>query len=137
MPPAPPTIDSTLGAVFVGFALSCGVYGVLTSQIFSYFRNYPGDKLHFKLLVSIPAYMHFNGTENKLSGCGNTVSILATMPTHFTCPRATQIIGDRRPMLHWTSRVLLLHLQLLQPDRPAASDYDLVRYLYPSLSRRV
>lgn len=51
MPPAPPTIHSTLGAVFVGFALACGVYGVLTSQIFSYFRNYPGDKLHFKLLV--------------------------------------------------------------------------------------
>jgi len=59
MPPASPTIHSTLGAIFVGFALACGVYGVLTSQIFSYFRNYPSDKLHFKLLVRIPAYMRF------------------------------------------------------------------------------
>jgi hypothetical protein len=59
------------------------------------------------------------------------------MRTRFKCPRATQIIGDRRPMLHWTSPVLLLHLQLFQPDRPAASGYDLVRDLYPSLPRRV
>jgi len=45
------TIDSTLGAVFVGFALSCCVYGVLCAQVFSYFRNYPGDKTLFKWLV--------------------------------------------------------------------------------------
>jgi len=50
---APPlTIDSTLGAVLIGFALSCGVYGILLTQVFSYFRNYPGDKSYFKYLVS-------------------------------------------------------------------------------------
>lgn len=39
-------------------------------------------------------------------------------------------------MLYRTYRVLLLHLQLFQPDRSAAGDYDLVRDLYPSLLRR-
>ncbi|KAF9561799.1 hypothetical protein CPC08DRAFT_761879 [Agrocybe pediades] len=49
---APPlTIHSTLGAVFIGFALACGVYGILLSQVFSYFRNYPGDRSYFKYLV--------------------------------------------------------------------------------------
>ncbi|KAF8968902.1 hypothetical protein BDZ97DRAFT_297712 [Flammula alnicola] len=46
-------IDRTLGAVFIGFAIACSVYGVLLAQIFSYFRNYPGDKLIFKFLVVI------------------------------------------------------------------------------------
>jgi hypothetical protein len=45
------SIDSSLGAVFIGFALACCVYGILVSQIFSYFRNYPGDKTLFKLTV--------------------------------------------------------------------------------------
>jgi len=45
-------IDSTLGALFIGFAVSCGIYGILVSQIFSYFRNYPGDRPLFKYLVS-------------------------------------------------------------------------------------
>ncbi|EDR02355.1 uncharacterized protein LACBIDRAFT_332417 [Laccaria bicolor S238N-H82] len=43
------SIDSTLGAVFIGFALACCVYGILVSQTFSYFRNYPGDRTLFKL----------------------------------------------------------------------------------------
>ncbi|KAF8158031.1 hypothetical protein B0H34DRAFT_707237 [Crassisporium funariophilum] len=48
---APLSVHGTLGAVFLGFAFACGVYGILLSQMFSYFRNYPGDKTLFKLLV--------------------------------------------------------------------------------------
>ncbi len=44
-------IDNTLGAVFIGFAIACTVYGMLISQAISYFRNYPGDKPIFKILV--------------------------------------------------------------------------------------
>ncbi|KAF9472515.1 hypothetical protein BDN70DRAFT_925653 [Pholiota conissans] len=44
-------IDNTLGAVFIGFAVACAVYGILVSQVFHYFRNYPGDKSSFKYLV--------------------------------------------------------------------------------------
>ncbi|CAA7265487.1 unnamed protein product [Cyclocybe aegerita] len=46
-------IDATLGACFIGFALACGVYGILLSQIFSYFRNYPGDRSFFKYIVIV------------------------------------------------------------------------------------
>jgi hypothetical protein len=52
------SIDSSLGAVFVGFALACCVYGILVSQIFSYFRNYPGDKTLFKLTVRIRDHLN-------------------------------------------------------------------------------
>jgi len=44
-------VHSTLGAVFIGFAAACVIFGILTAQMFSYYRNYPGDKLLFKLLV--------------------------------------------------------------------------------------
>lgn len=50
-PAAMSLVDQTLGAVLVGFALSCCVYGVLCTQMFTYFRNYPGDKRHFKITV--------------------------------------------------------------------------------------
>ena len=49
------SIDTSLGAVFIGFALACCVYGILVSQIFSYFRNYPGDRTVFKWTVRIRA----------------------------------------------------------------------------------
>jgi hypothetical protein len=52
MAPGAPNIDSTLGALSIGFALSCMVYGILASQTFSYFRNYSGDRLYLKVLVS-------------------------------------------------------------------------------------
>jgi len=45
------TIDSTLGACFIGYAVACVLYGIVASQTFSYFRNYPGDKPLFKALV--------------------------------------------------------------------------------------
>ncbi|RDB14778.1 hypothetical protein Hypma_016442 [Hypsizygus marmoreus] len=47
----PVSIDSTLGAVFVGFAVACCVYGILVTQVFSYFWRYPQDRPHFKVLV--------------------------------------------------------------------------------------
>ncbi|KJA16957.1 hypothetical protein HYPSUDRAFT_46878 [Hypholoma sublateritium FD-334 SS-4] len=46
-------IDNTLGAVFIGFAIACTVFGMLISQAISYFRNYPGDKSIFKILVVV------------------------------------------------------------------------------------
>ncbi|THU90324.1 hypothetical protein K435DRAFT_841531 [Dendrothele bispora CBS 962.96] len=45
------TLDNTLGAVLVGFAVACCVYGILITQVFTYFSNYPGDRPIYKLLV--------------------------------------------------------------------------------------
>ncbi|KAF9046171.1 hypothetical protein BJ165DRAFT_1602461 [Panaeolus papilionaceus] len=46
-------IHTSLGAVFIGFAIACGVFGILLSQMFNYFRNYPGDRTLFKCLVAL------------------------------------------------------------------------------------
>jgi len=42
-------VHSTLGSIFIGFAVSCVVYGVVLTQVFSYFRAYPGDHPRLKL----------------------------------------------------------------------------------------
>ncbi|KAF8994484.1 hypothetical protein BDQ17DRAFT_1366867 [Cyathus striatus] len=46
-----PTLDSTLGAVFIGFGFACVVYGTLLTQVFYYFWRYPVDRWMFKCLV--------------------------------------------------------------------------------------
>ena len=48
-----PTFHETLGAASIGFSLSCGVFGILTTQMFIYFRRYPRDKIGYKILVSL------------------------------------------------------------------------------------
>ncbi|KAK7040658.1 hypothetical protein VNI00_009564 [Paramarasmius palmivorus] len=46
-------VDSTLGAAFIGFAVSCFVFGVLTTQCLTYFRLFPRDRVIYKALVSV------------------------------------------------------------------------------------
>lgn len=53
------TIDNTLGAILVGFAISCVVYGVLTTQIYTYFSRYPSDKAVYKFLVLLVLHVLF------------------------------------------------------------------------------
>lgn len=47
------TADSTLGAASIGFSVSCVVFGVLTTQVYTYFRRYPSDRVAYKLLVVV------------------------------------------------------------------------------------
>ncbi|KAJ7058372.1 hypothetical protein C8F01DRAFT_1255522 [Mycena amicta] len=44
-------LDDTLGAAFIGFAVSCVVLGVSTNQVVTYFSRYPQDRIPYKLLV--------------------------------------------------------------------------------------
>lgn len=46
-------IYKTLGAVFIGCAVACCLYGILLSQIFGYFLRYTQDKPLYKYLVSV------------------------------------------------------------------------------------
>ncbi|KAJ7636202.1 hypothetical protein FB45DRAFT_444053 [Roridomyces roridus] len=48
-----PTIANTLGAAFIGFAFSCVVFGMNTTQVLSYLQRYPEDRLVYKLLVCL------------------------------------------------------------------------------------
>ncbi|KZT25416.1 hypothetical protein NEOLEDRAFT_1133797 [Neolentinus lepideus HHB14362 ss-1] len=45
-------LNTTLGADFCGFAVSTIVLGILTSQVFTYFKRYPADKPGYKLLIA-------------------------------------------------------------------------------------
>jgi hypothetical protein len=45
------TINNTLGAILVGFAVSCVAYGILLTQIYVYFSRYPSDRPMYKYLV--------------------------------------------------------------------------------------
>ncbi|PBK97182.1 hypothetical protein ARMGADRAFT_626441 [Armillaria gallica] len=44
-------INNTLGAVLIGFAVACCVYGILVTQVFRYFSRYPFDRPVYKGLV--------------------------------------------------------------------------------------
>ncbi|KAJ7085532.1 hypothetical protein C8R44DRAFT_893821 [Mycena epipterygia] len=45
------TFDNTLGAIVVGFAASCVVFGVLLTQVWTYFGRYNSDAQTYKFLV--------------------------------------------------------------------------------------
>lgn len=49
----PPSLDSTLGAAAIGLSVSCVVFGILTTQVFLYFRRYPADRPFYKVLVGV------------------------------------------------------------------------------------
>ncbi len=46
------SVDNTLGALLVGFSVSCCLFGIVLSQVFSYFSRFHADKLIYKILVS-------------------------------------------------------------------------------------
>ncbi|KAF5377942.1 hypothetical protein D9615_006750 [Tricholomella constricta] len=46
-----PSLHSTLGAASVGLSVSCIVFGILTTQVFLYFRRYPADRPFYKIIV--------------------------------------------------------------------------------------
>lgn len=46
-------VDDTLGAASIGFAFSCVAFGILTAQVYTYFRRYPSDRPVYHVLVSL------------------------------------------------------------------------------------
>jgi len=48
-----PAFDNTLGALFIGFAVSTVAYGMLTIQVYTYYCRYPSDKAGYKTLVAL------------------------------------------------------------------------------------
>ncbi|KAJ7921129.1 hypothetical protein B0H13DRAFT_2656178 [Mycena leptocephala] len=50
-PNLPFTLDNTLGAAVIGFAASCVVFGILLTQVWTYFSRYNSDSALYKILV--------------------------------------------------------------------------------------
>lgn len=49
---ASPDVSSTLGAALIGFSVSCVVFGILSTEVFTYYGRYPRDPYRYKLLVA-------------------------------------------------------------------------------------
>lgn len=118
-------IGPTLGAVFIGFAVACVVYGILMTQVFHYFRGYPLDRSLFKISVSVGSCESFACTL-----IPKQVIIIAyarsTYLTSFIL-KSFQPFGNRRSSIYWASRVLLLHRQLRAMGSAIKGFNDLVR----------
>jgi hypothetical protein len=48
-----PTLDNTVGAVFIGIAVASFIFGVTTLQAYTYYHRYPNDSLLHKLSVAV------------------------------------------------------------------------------------
>ncbi|KAJ7215952.1 hypothetical protein GGX14DRAFT_696414 [Mycena pura] len=46
-----PPLDDTLGAIIIGAVVGTFLFGIMTLQMFSYYRRYPDDTLALKMLV--------------------------------------------------------------------------------------
>ncbi|KAF9039697.1 hypothetical protein BDZ89DRAFT_373631 [Hymenopellis radicata] len=50
---ADPTVDNTVGAVFLGMLGACALFGVTSVQAYMYFHNYPKDSHWNKISVAV------------------------------------------------------------------------------------
>ncbi|KAG1841929.1 hypothetical protein DFJ58DRAFT_807424 [Suillus subalutaceus] len=48
-----PRFDNTLGALLVGFSVSATAFGMLTIQVFTYYKRFPQDKAAYKALAAL------------------------------------------------------------------------------------
>ncbi|TFK70080.1 hypothetical protein BDN72DRAFT_896769 [Pluteus cervinus] len=55
----PMSINATLGAVFVGFAVSCCIFGIFLTQVAAYFWRYPSDRKWTKFMVVLILLLEF------------------------------------------------------------------------------
>ncbi|KAI0049075.1 hypothetical protein FA95DRAFT_962839 [Auriscalpium vulgare] len=53
MSTALPSLDSTMGGLYIGILASAALWGVTTLQTWYYYREYPKDPWHFKALVAV------------------------------------------------------------------------------------
>uniref|UniRef100_A0A0W0G7A0 DUF6534 domain-containing protein n=1 Tax=Moniliophthora roreri TaxID=221103 RepID=A0A0W0G7A0_MONRR len=47
-----PNVEDTLGAALIGLGVSCIVFGILSTEVFTYYSRYPRDPNGYKLLVA-------------------------------------------------------------------------------------
>ncbi|OJA15833.1 hypothetical protein AZE42_04028 [Rhizopogon vesiculosus] len=45
--------DNTLGALLTGFAVSATAFGMLTIQVYTYYRRFPQDKVAYRVLAAL------------------------------------------------------------------------------------
>ncbi|KAJ3858732.1 hypothetical protein EV359DRAFT_68770 [Lentinula novae-zelandiae] len=46
-------LNNTLGATFIGYSISCVIFGIFTTQTISFYHQYRSDPLKLKILVGV------------------------------------------------------------------------------------
>lgn len=110
-------IYKSLGAAFIGFAVSCCLYGILLSQIFAYYMRYQQDKLLYKYLVSVKSI----SGRRRCSSFDKVVVLgwarLVIMP-HAIENGFSQNIRDIGPNFHRACGVLVWNKELCKSTCP-------------------
>lgn len=131
------TIDNTLGAVLVGFAVSCFVFGILLAQMSSYYSRYPSDKLTYKFIVS-SYFFGFKFGCNKLTliqGLSYIARIPFSASTFLALTAPVQSLRACRSSFHWTYSLLLLYRELCESCGACHRGSHLVRVVCSFLWR--
>ncbi|KAF5357568.1 hypothetical protein D9757_011802 [Collybiopsis confluens] len=74
-------LDDTLGAAFIGYTVSCIIFGVFTMQSISYFVNYRADSWSLKMLVGFTWCAKILSTTSKKH---TYLTTTGSYPMHYT-----------------------------------------------------
>ncbi|KAJ7059584.1 hypothetical protein C8F01DRAFT_1254498 [Mycena amicta] len=80
------TLNGTIGAELLGFVFSTFLLGVLTLQVFNYYRNFSKDSISVKIMVSAVWISDLGHTICALSGLYTIVVTFYGQPQHIWNP---------------------------------------------------
>ncbi|KAJ7059615.1 hypothetical protein C8F01DRAFT_216920 [Mycena amicta] len=80
------TLDGTIGAGLLGFVFSTFLLGILTIQVFNYYRNFPKDRLSLRITVGAVWILDLGHTICGWSGLYAIVVTFYGQPQHILNP---------------------------------------------------
>jgi len=104
------SLFDTLGAASIGFNLACCLFGVLTTQVFIYFKRFSFDKPVYKLLVCHCSVLAPNVFDSYMEGFYTLVNCLPYQTIQCSSRTDTmQDAGVTGSCAYWIPRILLHH----------------------------
>jgi len=91
-PSAIPALDGTLGAIEIGVVLATFLFGMLTLQVFRYFRAYPEDSVLLKALVTFVWFLELAHTISSWHGVYLITVTFYGQPQHIAKPPPTLFV---------------------------------------------
>lgn len=99
-------IENTLGAASIGFNVACCLFGVLTTQVFIYFKRYCLDRPIYKFLVCCCHCLFCIASEYLIKGLVTLVNFSLYQDFVLTYHKDAGVI---RSSTYWIFNILLQH----------------------------
>ncbi|KAI0643493.1 hypothetical protein C8Q79DRAFT_1012763 [Trametes meyenii] len=109
-----PSMDSTLGAIYIGLVIGTMLFGLTIHQTYRYFKLYPNDRFYIKALVIIIVYVqivvdilttfHLLASISALEAFHSV--LWATVGYHYLISEALNISG--LILGHWSVRMTVM-----------------------------